>query len=330
MESHTAPSSRGTSMNLRILAIDGGQAAIRARHSSDASAAAVDGVSRTSGSDDRVAAAVVAVWRSLGSPEVDRAVLGLTTAPMDRREAMMLGRRVGSAIAAREVWVCDDSVTSHAGALSLGAGVSLIAGTGVACLAVPPSGPPRMVGGHGYLLGDEGGGFWIGREGLRAALRAREGRGPETGLTSLAQARFGDLAGVPVRVHDDVRAVNAVAQFATDVLGAAASDAVAESIVGAAADELAGVVTAAAATVPGSEDENPDMSGPVEVALGGRLLIVPTPLRAAVDARLAGDRTLAPRTADHSPLEGAMLMGRQPDPGRYASLVHVWRAEAAS
>jgi N-acetylglucosamine kinase-like BadF-type ATPase len=329
MESRTAPSGRSASTNLRILAIDGGQAAIRARHSSNASAAAVDGVSRTSGSDHRVAAAVVAVWRSLGSPEVDRAVLGLTTAPVDRHEAMKLGGRVGSAIAAPEVWVCDDSVTSHAGALSLGAGVSLIAGTGVACLAVPPSGPPRMVGGHGYLLGDEGGGFWIGREGLRAALRAREGRGPMTGLTSLAEARFGDLGEVPVRVHDDLRAVNRVAQFATDVLDAAASDAVAGSIIGAAADELAGVVTAAAA-VPGGEDEDRDISGPVEVALGGRLLIVPTPLRAALDARLAGDPRLAPRTADHSPLEGAMLMGRQPDPGRYASLVHVWREEAAS
>jgi glucosamine kinase len=306
--------------SLRILAIDGGQASIRARHSSNSAAAAVDGVSRTSGSDARVAAAVVAVWRSLGSPEVDRAVLGLTTAPMDRLEAMKLGQRVATALEAPEVWVCDDSVTSHAGALSLGAGVSLIAGTGVACLSVPASGLPRMVGGHGYLLGDEGGGFWIGREGLRAALRAREGRGPETGLTSLAEARFGDLGEVPVRVHDDIRAVNAVAQFASDVLGAAASDPVAESIIDAAADELAGVVAAAARM---------DASGPVDVALGGRLLITPTPLRTALDARLAGDPLLAPRTADHSPLEGGMLMGRQPDPGRYTPLVHVWRAEAA-
>ena len=42
--------------------------------------------------------------------------------------------RVGEAIGAAEVWVCDDAVTSHAGALSLRWGVSLTAGTGVACL----------------------------------------------------------------------------------------------------------------------------------------------------------------------------------------------------
>ena len=67
-------------------------------------------------------------------------------------------------------------MTSHAGALSLGWGVSLVAGTGVACLAVPAEGEPRIVGGHGYLLGDEGGAFWIGREGSgRPSARPRAG-----------------------------------------------------------------------------------------------------------------------------------------------------------
>jgi glucosamine kinase len=319
-----SPASDDALARLRVLAVDGGQSAIRARHSANASAAGVDGVSRVSGSDSRVAAAVVATWRSLGSPEVDRAVLGLTTAPMDERKAVELAQRIGTALGASEVWVCDDSVTNHAGALSLGIGISLVAGTGVACLAVPEEGPPRMVGGHGYLLGDEGGGFWIGREGLRAVLRAHEGRGPDTALRPLAEGRFGGLDDLPVRIHDDERAVNAVAQFASDVLGAAAADATAAEIVAAAADELRGVVTAAASTSAAAAP------GPIDVALGGRLLSHGTPLRDALDARLAGDPTLRPRTADHSPLEGAMLLGRQPDPGRYGPLVHVWRAEIGS
>ena len=66
------------------------------------------------------------------------------------------------------------------GALSLGWGVSVVAGTGVACLTVPADGAARIVGGHGYLIGDEGGAFWIGREGIRAALRAMDGRGAST------------------------------------------------------------------------------------------------------------------------------------------------------
>lgn len=330
MEPLTALSAGDASTEPQILAIDGGQSAIRARHSAGLTAAEADGVSRVSGSDKRVAAAVVGAWQSLGRPEVDRAVLGLSTAPMDRLEAIKLGKLVGNAIAAPEVWVCDDSVTSHAGALSLGVGVSLVAGTGVACLAVPLENPPRIVGGHGYLLGDEGGSFWIGREGLSAALRAREGRGPHTALVSLAEARFGDLDDLPIRLHEADRAVNAVAQFASDVLGAAASDAAAASIVSAAADELRGVVVAAVRTASGDEERRMPAGAPTDVALGGRLLVEPTPLRSALDVRLAVDPTVRPRTADHSPLDGAMLLGRQSNPGRYAPLVHIWRAEAVS
>ncbi|HEX5013299.1 MAG TPA: BadF/BadG/BcrA/BcrD ATPase family protein [Candidatus Limnocylindrales bacterium] len=301
----------------RVLAIDGGQSAVRARHSESTAAVSVDGVSRAPATDRRIAVAVLAAWQALGSPDADRIVLGLTTAPGDAADALRLAADVATAIGSPEVWLCDDSVTSHAGALSLGAGVSLVAGTGVACLVVPDVGRPQVVGGHGYLLGDEGGGFWIGREGLRAALRAREGRGPQTALTSLAEARFGDLAAVPARLHDDDRAVNAIAHFATDILDAAATDALAAAIVDAAATELHGVL-AAAVRLAGD-------GGSVAVALGGRLLVEPTPLRAALDERLAGEPTLLPRTADASPLDGAMLLGRQADPGRYAPLVHVWR-----
>ena len=305
------------SIALRVFAIDGGQSAVRARHSGSTAEVSVDGVSRAAGTNERIAGAAVAAWQTLGSPDVDRAVLGLTTAPSDAVEALRLAEAVATVIGAHEVWICDDSVTSHAGALSLGVGVSLVAGTGVACLAVPELGLPRIVGGHGYLIGDEGGGFWIGREGLRAALRAREGRGPGTTLTSVAEARFGDLDGLPVRLHDDDRAVNAIAQFASDVLAAAARDGRAAAIVDAAAAELHGVVVAAARL---SSDK-----GSVAVALGGGLLVDQTPLRAALDGRLAGEPSLQPRTADASPLDGAMLLGRQADPGRYAPLVHVWR-----
>jgi glucosamine kinase len=319
MQPVASPTAGDTSSTLRVLAIDGGQSAVRARHSASGAAAAVDGVSRSGATDERVAAAALAAWRELGSPEVDRAVLGLTTAPADGHAAVRLAEHVGTAIRALEVWICDDSVTSHAGALSLGTGVSLVAGTGVACLAVPVLGSPQTVGGHGYLLGDEGGGFWMGREGLRSALRAAEGRGPQTALTELAASRFGDLGGIPATLHDDSRAVNAIAQFASDVLEAAATDAQAASIVDAAAAELHGLVGAA---VRGMSDND----GSVAVALGGRLLVAPTRLRAALDERLSGEPTLQPRTADGSPLDGAMLLGRRADPGRYAPLVHVWRA----
>ena len=245
----------------------------------------------------------------------------MTTAPVDPALARALAARVGEAIGAAEVWVCDDAVTSHAGALSLGRGVSLTVGTGVACLVVPEQGEPRVVGGHGYLLGDEGGAFWIGREGLRAALRASEGRADSTSLGDLAARRFGELDSLPVRLHDDARQVDAIARFAPDVLAAAGTDEVAAGIVGDAAAELHGVIEAAVriAEAPGSD-------GPVPVGLGGRLLLDRTSLRLALNERLAADRTIeARRTADATPLDGAMLLGRQATPGAYAPLVHAWR-----
>jgi N-acetylglucosamine kinase-like BadF-type ATPase len=304
--------------------IDGGQSAIRARSTEADDVVEVDGVSRDASSGDSVVKAIASAWRSLGSPAIDRAVLGLTTAPVDPVPADSLAFRVSRATGAVEVWVCDDAVTNHAGALSCGWGVSLTAGTGVACLVVPERGDPRIIGGHGYLLGDEGGGFWIGREGLRAALRAAEARASPTILRDLAAERFGELDRVPVRLHDEARSVDVIARFASDVLAAAGDDAVAASIVDAAAEELSSLVRAAVDVA-----EPAAGNGTVPVALGGRLLATPTPLRVALDARLPSDRRIEARTADASPLVGAMSMGTQPRPGRYASLVHIWRGDAA-
>jgi glucosamine kinase len=308
---------------LRILAVDGGQSTIRVRHS-DAGTAEHDGVSRVADTDVRVVEAVEAAWTSLGRPAADRVVLGLTTAPTATDRALALAASIGTAIGAAEVWLCDDAVTSHAGALSLGWGVSIAAGTGVACLAIPDDGDPRIVGGHGYLLGDEGGAFWIGRAGIRAALRAIDGRGAPTSLTARAAARYGGIEAVDIRLHDDPRPVDAIARFAVDVLEAAETDDQAGAIVDDAAAELHALANAAAHAAAPANDALTADRGPTPVGLAGRLLAEGTSLRRALDARLATDPAVAPRTADGSPLDGAMLLGRQPTPGRYASLVHVW------
>lgn len=67
-----------------------------------------------------------------------------------------------------------------------GSGIVLIAGTGSVAYAYPPSlAEPVRVGGWGYLLGDEGSGFDIGRKGLAAVLQDYDGRGPRTEMTDL-------------------------------------------------------------------------------------------------------------------------------------------------
>ena len=304
----------------RVLGVDGGQSGIRLRHSLDDRVVKVEGVSHLEG--DTIAAVADAVaegWRVGGSLPVDRVVLGLTTAPADTAGCDRLCHLVGSATGAPEVWLADDAVTSHAGALSLGWGVSVVAGTGVACLAVPERGAPRIIGGHGYLLGDEGGGFWIGRHGLRAVLRSEDGRGPDTSLAGPAEHRFGSLADLHVRLHAGDRPVNTIAQFAPEVLEAAeAGDAVASAIIDEAARELLLIARAGAAWAGGE-------AVTVPLALGGRLLHPGTELRRRLLDLLAGARLpIATRSADASALDGALRLGLAGHLGAYADLVHTW------
>lgn len=316
----------------RVLAVDGGQSAIRVRHGAaeggPTADVTVDGVSRLEG--DVVGAVVHAViqgWRAAGSPPTDRVVLGLSTAPSEADSQRRLCVEIAEAVGATETWLADDAVTTHAGALSLGWGVSVTAGTGVACLAMPATpdgGSPHVIGGHGFLLGDEGGAFWIGREGLRTVLRALDGRGPGTTLTTAAAARFQGTADLSARIHALPRAVNAIAQFAPDVLAAAdAGDAVAAEVVDAAVTELVTLVQAGVDAAPPAPDD-PDRSVPV--ALGGGLLagrsVLRVRLERALDARVP---EAAHGDADGTPLDGAMALGLAPDPGRYADLVVTWR-----
>jgi glucosamine kinase len=202
----------------------------------------------------------------------------------------------------------------------LGWGISVIVGTGVACLAAPLEGPPSIVGGHGYLVGDEGGAFWIGSAGLRAVLKAVDGRGPSTALVAPAEHHFDGLEDVGDRLHSRQRPVDAIARFAPAVLATAgAGDEVASAIVEVAARELVSLVVAAAQRLPPADR-------PVPLAVGGRL-VQDGPLRDRFERLIAvASPAIRLRSADGPPLQGALLLGAADDPGRYRDLVHVWEA----
>ncbi len=55
-------------------------------------------------------------------------------------------------------------------------GVLVLAGTGSAVYGVNTLGQSVMVGGWGYLLGDEGSGYWVGLQALRLFTRAADGQ----------------------------------------------------------------------------------------------------------------------------------------------------------
>lgn len=221
-----------------ILAVDLGKTSCRAA----AGGRRVEGVGApglaTPGGVRAAEAAVLAVGRDFGP--VDEVILGAAGALAAPDAARALGDALLKSLQAHRISVTSDAVIAHAGALNGEPGVVLIVGTGVVALAIDVNGALRTSDGWGPWLGDEGGGAWIGAAGLRAALRAQDGRGPATTLLDAARARFGAPQSWPTQLTDAA----ALASFAPDVL-AAQHDAAALAIISTAAEALAATARAA-------------------------------------------------------------------------------------
>ncbi len=142
-----------------------------------------------------------------------------------------------------------------------GEGTVLVVGTGAVAGVVSGGRLARVVDGIGWLLGDAGSGFWIGREVARAVAQDLDGRGPATALTGAVMAMVGETSGRPGAgrgnaSHRLLRFAYSgspveLAKFAPLAL-AAVDDPVACDIVARAAAEVER--TARAAVEPASED----------------------------------------------------------------------------
>lgn len=88
----------------------------------------------------------------------------------------------------------NDVETAHRGAFAGGPGIFILAGTGSVVMARAADGRPARAGGWGWLLGDEGGGYWLGRKALRHATRYLDT--PHVPDTAFAQALL-DRLGLP-------------------------------------------------------------------------------------------------------------------------------------
>lgn len=83
-------------------------------------------------------------------------------------------RQIISNCAGGSIEVCGDEEIALDAAFPGGAGVLVIAGTGSNILGRTSTGHRLTVGGWGPMLGDQGAGYWIGHQALRAALRAKD------------------------------------------------------------------------------------------------------------------------------------------------------------
>jgi N-acetylglucosamine kinase-like BadF-type ATPase len=85
-------------------------------------------------------------------------------------------------------------------------GSVLVAGTGATAGAVTGRRLTRTADGHGWLLGDDGSGFWLGREAVRAALRALDAGEAPGRLAGAVLAALGATGGRRDRVIEAVHA----------------------------------------------------------------------------------------------------------------------------
>lgn len=156
-------------------------------------------------------------------------------------------------------------------ALTDGVGVGLVAGTGSIALGRNGQGQTARAGGWGYVFGDEGSGYQLGRAALQAAARAADQRGPATLLLPLIMHEWqlsdpSEMIGVVY--HSGTPNNQQIAGLARLVFDAAASDdIVAQSLVEQAAQELALAVVTVAAELELGQHE------PLPLALAGGLLV---------------------------------------------------------
>jgi len=188
------------------------------------------------------------------------------------------------------------------GALGQRLGLLVLAGTGALAYGVNAAGEGALAGGWGYLLGDEGSGYWLGLEGLRAVLRAADGRGPETALTTSllpALGLEGARALIPWLYRSAMLRTPQVASLAPLVLAAARlGDLCAAEIVARGAQELALAAHAVMRRLA--------LSAP-RIAFAGGLLSTPNPLSESLCRLLALDELPQPL---HPPVLGAVLLAR--------------------
>ncbi|WP_049556352.1 hypothetical protein [Nonomuraea sp. SBT364] len=85
----------------------------------------------------------------------------------------------------------------------------MLAGTGAAAARFAARQIDGVADGLGWLLGDEGGGFWIGRAGVRAAVRALDAGSPCGPLIELVCERFGASGSPRRRAEHIVRVAQA-------------------------------------------------------------------------------------------------------------------------
>lgn len=249
--------------------------------------------------------AVNGAFTQAGTPVQPAAVLGLGISGVDRPGDHIKVQRFlkEENLAQHNIVVNDGELLLWCGLLC-GWGIGVISGTGSIVIGRDQAGRFARAGGWGYRFGDEGSGFMIGTDALRAVAQADDLRGPRTLLTGLVLEYWGldkpsDL--IPY-VYQGNLPYAQVARLAPLVHTAASQgDSAAAGILERAVCELVQAVLALCRQL--------GFTGSVPTALGGGTLLHIEPIRDGLirGAAEAGVQ-MDPLELAHEPAQGAVRM----------------------
>lgn len=214
------------------------------------------------------------------------------------------------------VTVVADAVTAFAAGTAQPSGGVLIAGAGAMAARVDHEQVTARVDGNGWLVGDDGSGFWIGRQAVRAVFAALDGRDEDTLLRDAVLSTIAQGEAVPEGREERLSLLRdavydgppvALAALAPLVPAAAeAGDRVAHRIVRRAVDLLVDAAEPLVGT--------PDTAGEPFV-LAGSLLTADGPIRREVHRRLAARHGREPLLARPGAGGALWLAARRIDRG---------------
>jgi N-acetylglucosamine kinase-like BadF-type ATPase len=309
-----------TGLRAAVLAIDGGNS------KTDVALVGADGTLLASGRGPgsrefptpatiaAIGATIAAAAREAGLPPgwpaADAAVACMANADLPEEEVQLAALLDEQGWGASTTVANDTFAVLRAGLVSPAGppwGVAVTCGAGINCVGVAPDGRTTGFLALGGITGDWGGGLGLGRAALWWAMRAEDGRGPQTTLRAAVAAHFGRrcVREVAIALHqgqvdpDDLQDLAPVL-FAVARQG----DRVALDLVSRLADEI----VAMAGTVLRRLDL---AAAAVPVVLGGGLLTArDSRLTAWITSRLAAQASQAQvSVVDVPPIAGAALLG---------------------